>query len=99
MNMHFEPISGNLRLFVNGEYGDRYDWSCRVDVIDSVAYLSLVRSMVPGVRCALLKWGQDQNISEFRWTRIKSGQKCIRRCDVLYKFKKPPYLTGKNGFS
>lgn len=75
MNVHFEPTSGNIRLFIKGEFGDPYDWSCRVDFVDTVAYLSLVEDMTTGVRCALLKWGQDNQITEFRWVRRKDGQK------------------------
>lgn len=74
MNVHFEPRSGNLRLFKNGGFGDRYDWSCRVDIVSGVAHLSLVQEMMPGVRAALVIWGRQNDISEFRWVRFKDGK-------------------------
>ena len=83
MNVHFEPTSGNIRLFIEGDFGDPYDWSCRVDFVDNVAHLSLVEDMSPGVRYALLKWGEDNHISEFRWVRFKNGQKKTIRHPVL----------------
>lgn len=75
MNIHFQPTSGNLRLFKNGGYGDKYDWSCHVQIVEGVAHLSLVQEMVRGVRGALMAWGRKNNISEFRWVRIKDGEK------------------------
>jgi len=75
MKVHFEPTSGNLRLFKNGDYGDPYDWSCRVDIVDGVAHLSLVQDMIPGVRGALLVWGKENDIREFQWFRMKDGHK------------------------
>lgn len=75
MNLHFEPTSGNIRLFDDGsDFGDPYEWCCRVDIVGSSAFLSMVQSVPHGVRDALKQWGRDHGITEFCWLRKKSGQ-------------------------
>ena len=82
MYIHAEPVSYNIRIFDHGTYGDKYDWSCRADLVDDVVYLSLVENMTPGVVGLIRGWCRSNGIRQVQWTRYRKGIKKLIKANV-----------------
>jgi hypothetical protein len=82
MNAHFEPLSGIVRVFADGNtYGDSYEWCATCRFLDQkrVEILGVTKPMTPSIWRAIVERFGEMGVETIVFLRKRNGRRCAVR--------------------